>query len=350
MKDLRRFHSVVIALFLIAFLFVAGCKTSPPSAPADTAPTVAITSPAIGETCRQTDTVFVSATDDKAVTKVELYINGSLAGTDQTYPYRFIWDTEDGTWPDGSYTLQAKAYDNGGHTTTSASIVMSVYNAFPVTFINNLYTSLSVTILGVTQTAARNDSAMFILSTNPRSLVFTASTSGKTTNGTTVGLTLAWGGQNYPIDVSSLLSVRVIPQVTSTYFFMYMSNSGKTTLGPVYVNYGRSDQTVDYISVPGDGVKYSIGYYKANTGSTVRAYWSSPTTTYSYWTLSAFPNTANQSLWLNNTLPTSKIAADGQEIQPQIQSAFLQSPPTVVNQNALSTNARNVIKVYSHEQ
>jgi hypothetical protein len=288
------------------------------------------------------DTIFVNANDDKAVTKVELYINGSLSGTDETTPFRFIWDTED--WNDGDYVLQAKAYDAAGHSTTSASVTTTIRNAFPVTFINTTYTPMSITAYSVTRTVAADDSTTYTLSTNPRNLVFTGSTSGKTSGGSVIGLTLSWGGSSNPISVTSMTSVRIILQVPSTYFFMYMSNTG-ATLGPVYVNYGLSDQTVDNISIPSNGVKYSIGYYKAHSGAVVRAYRYPSTTSYVYWTLS-FPFNVNQSLYLTNSL--SKIASGS---QPEVQSGsvVVQPLPSRLWKQAGSRLNSNSIVVLANE-
>jgi hypothetical protein len=340
----HRGYILLAALFSIFILAVIGCKTSPPSAPADTAPTVSITSPVQNEVCRMVDTIFVSANDDKAVTKVELYINGSLSGTDESAPYRFIWDTED--WNDGDYTLQAKAYDAAGHSTTSASVTTTIHNAFPVTFINTTRTSMSVTVLTVTRTILKNDSSTFTLSTNPRSLVYTASTSGKTTGGSVVGLVLNWGGSGSPINVSTYTSVRLLLQVPSTYFFMYMTNTGKTTLGPIYVNYGLTDQTVDYVSVPGDGVMYSIGYYKAFTNTVVRAYWSSPTTSYTSWSSLPFAGTVNQAINFTNQYPLSQVGiANAGQPEGHSGLAVVLSSPSHLQKRA----SGNSLIVLAHE-
>jgi hypothetical protein len=303
----RRAFIVPLALFSILLVAATGCKTSPPSAPVDTPPTVSITSPVQNDVLRLTDTVFVSATDDRGVTKVELYVNGSLAATDSASPWRFIWNTE--LWDDGSYTLQAKAYDAAGHSTASTSVSITISNAFPVTFINTTRTPISVTAYRVTRTIDVNDSTIYTLSTNPRNLIFTASTSGKTSTGTVIGLTLSWGGSSNPINVSSLTYVRISLEVPSTYFFMYMRNWGKknTYLGPIYVNYGTSDQTTDNVSVPPDSLVYSIGYYKAFTSTVVRAYWSSPTTSYTQWSSIPFPWTTNQAIIFGNPYPTSQV-------------------------------------------
>ncbi len=319
-----RVSIVPAALFAVLLTVALGCKTSPPSSPADSPPTVSITSPVQNEVSRLVDTVFINATDDKGVTKVELYINAAYAGTDSAAPWRFIWNTE--LWDDGDYVLQAKAYDNGGHSTTSANVTMTIRNAFPVTFINTTHTSMSITAYSVTRTVAVNDSTIYTLSTNPRSLVFTASTSGKTTGGTVIGVTLNWGGSGNPINVSSLTSARLYLQVPSTYFYMYMKNTGSQALGPIYVNYGLTDQTVDHISVPNGGATYNIGYYKAYTNTIVRAYWTSPSTSYSYWSSIPFPWTVNQAMLLSNSLGKAGIANAG---EPEAYSGSVVVQPSV---------------------
>jgi hypothetical protein len=257
-----------------------------------------------------TDTVIVDASDDRGVSKVELYIDGALVGTDNTAPWRFIWNTEQ--WDDGDYSLQAKAYDAANHTGTSSTITVKIRNAFPFTFINNIYTPISITVQGVTLTAQPGDSATFNFSTNPRSVVYTATTSGKTSSGTAVGLTLTWGGSSNSIDVSQYTSYHLGLITSSSYFFLYIRNSGYTTLGPLYVNYGLNAQTKDNISIPQSSTStYQIGYYRAYTNTQVRAYWSYPnTSSYSYWdqgTHFTFPFTTNQYVILTNTYPLSKV-------------------------------------------
>jgi hypothetical protein len=293
-----------ISFVLIFLLF--GCKTSPPSAPADTAPTATITSPGAYEYLRLTDTVFVDASDDRAVTKVELYINGQLSSTDNTAPWRFVWNTEQ--WDDGDYVLQAKAYDEPGHTGTSDAITVTVSNAFPATFINSTYTTMSITVANVQRSILPGDSTTYTFLTNPRTLSFSAITGGSTSSGTLIGVALSWVGSG--IDVSNEVQYRTRLVVSSNYFFMYLKNTGHTTLGPVTVNYGLTDETTDNIAIPGDGNTYQTGYYKAYTNTEVRAYWSSPYSGYySYWdqgTNFTFSWTTNQSVLLLNADPLSK--------------------------------------------
>jgi len=91
-----------------------------------TAPVTSISSPLAGATVNGTVGVSVSASDNVAVTKVELYVDGALSGTMTTSPYLFSWDTT--TLANGSHTLQTKAYDAAGNVGTSAAIGVNVSN------------------------------------------------------------------------------------------------------------------------------------------------------------------------------------------------------------------------------
>ncbi len=82
-----------------------------------TPPTVSITAPSNNSTLNDGSVnVSVSASDDRAVTKVEFYVDGSLNSNDTTSPYLFSWNATA-----GDHSLTAKAYDAVGHTATSAA-------------------------------------------------------------------------------------------------------------------------------------------------------------------------------------------------------------------------------------
>ena len=74
-------------------------------------------------------TIDISAIDDVCVTKVECYMNGVLAGTNATAPASFSWDTT--AYTNGSYTLQARAYDAAGNMGSSGFITVTVLNVTP---------------------------------------------------------------------------------------------------------------------------------------------------------------------------------------------------------------------------
>ncbi|MBI1919825.1 MAG: S8 family serine peptidase [Geobacter sp.] len=92
-----------------------------------TAPSVAIASPAGGASVSGAVTVSVNATDNVGVARVELYVNGAFLTTDSSSPYSFYWDTAG--YPDGSCTLEARAYDAAGNVGQSSLVSVKVANA-----------------------------------------------------------------------------------------------------------------------------------------------------------------------------------------------------------------------------
>jgi hypothetical protein len=88
-------------------------------------PSAAITSPS-GGTVGGTVAVAVTASDNVAVSKVELYVNGTLSDTSSTAPYSFNWNTTSLT--NGSCNLSAKAYDASGNVGTSSTVRVTVNN------------------------------------------------------------------------------------------------------------------------------------------------------------------------------------------------------------------------------
>jgi thermitase len=91
-----------------------------------TAPTDTITSPTASTKVSGLAPVDVSATDNIAVTRVELYVNSKLYATETVAPYNFIFDTTG--FADGSATLFSKAYDAAGNAGTSASVAVTIAN------------------------------------------------------------------------------------------------------------------------------------------------------------------------------------------------------------------------------
>ncbi len=89
------------------------------------APTAAIASPTSGKVSGLVP-VDVTATDNVAVARVELYVNGSLNATDTLGPYGFTLDSTQ--YPDGQATLQARAYDAAGNAASSSTVTVTVAN------------------------------------------------------------------------------------------------------------------------------------------------------------------------------------------------------------------------------
>jgi len=111
-----------------AYKAVLAAAGSP--SPADTtAPTATVSAPSNGSTVSGTVLINVSASDNVGVTKVECYLNGTLAGTSAASPAVFSWDTT--TFANGAYVILAKAYDAAGNIGGSASVTVSAQNSVP---------------------------------------------------------------------------------------------------------------------------------------------------------------------------------------------------------------------------
>jgi thermitase len=100
------------------------------SAPKDTtAPTVTIVSPREGATVAGTVGVEIDAHDNVGVSRVELYLNGTLFASSTHAVTTLAWDTTKSA--DGDYRLEARAYDAAGNVGTSAAVRLKVANTPP---------------------------------------------------------------------------------------------------------------------------------------------------------------------------------------------------------------------------
>ena len=84
-------------------------------------PQVSIDSPSAGAVLSGVETIEITATDDRRVEKVDLWIDGQLAAIDLAAPYAFSLDTAN--LANGSHTLQAQAYDIDGRRASSSRAV-----------------------------------------------------------------------------------------------------------------------------------------------------------------------------------------------------------------------------------
>ncbi len=95
--------------------------------PQDNPPSVTVTNPSNGATVSGVVTVTANASDDNGVTQVEFFVDGGSIGVDTTAPYEATWDTGNGQYPDGGYTVSATATDTIGQT-SSDSVNVTVDN------------------------------------------------------------------------------------------------------------------------------------------------------------------------------------------------------------------------------
>ncbi len=96
-----------------------------PAAPDTTAPTVSVTSPANGSTVNHSSTVVITAnaTDNRAVSKVQFYVNNVLKCTDTTASYSCAWAVPRAKGV--KYTLTVRAYDSSNNTASASVSVRS---------------------------------------------------------------------------------------------------------------------------------------------------------------------------------------------------------------------------------
>ncbi|MBC9929485.1 glycosyl hydrolase family 8 [Chitinophaga qingshengii] len=112
---------------LLCQLFISGNWWIPGSGggPVNVPPTVSITSPAnnAAYTAPASVTINADAADsDGTVTKVEFFNGSTKLGEDTSSPYSYTWNNVAA----GTYSLTAKATDNGNSSTTSSAVSITV--------------------------------------------------------------------------------------------------------------------------------------------------------------------------------------------------------------------------------
>jgi poly(hydroxyalkanoate) depolymerase family esterase len=92
-----------------------------------TPPTVSITAPAAGATVSGSIAVTASASDNVGVTRVDVLVDGAVAGSDTAAPYSVAVDTT--RLAGGGHTLTARAFDAANNAGSSAAVAITVQNA-----------------------------------------------------------------------------------------------------------------------------------------------------------------------------------------------------------------------------
>ena len=118
----KRILTVAAAAALAA---CGGGGGSDPVAPANQAPTVALTGPAANTSFAVGQAISITATaadSDGTVARVDFYDGTTKIGEDTTSPYQFTWASASA----GTHTLSVRAIDNAGATATSGSLAVTV--------------------------------------------------------------------------------------------------------------------------------------------------------------------------------------------------------------------------------
>ena len=113
-----------LLLIVLPLLFWIGCEEEVDTTP----PTVSISSPVSGQTVSEIVTISVTTNDNDEISKVEFFIDNSLAFTDSESPYEYEWNTT--TFENGSeHTVKVISYDASDNSTESQPIMLIVDNS-----------------------------------------------------------------------------------------------------------------------------------------------------------------------------------------------------------------------------
>lgn len=96
-------------------------------APDTQPPVVSVGAPLAGALVSGLVAVDVGATDNQAVVRVDLRVNGAVVASDTSAPYGFSWNSA--AVVDGPVTITAIAVDAAGNAATSAPVTVTVANA-----------------------------------------------------------------------------------------------------------------------------------------------------------------------------------------------------------------------------
>ena len=102
-------------------------QNNPPPPIDTTPPTVTITNPQNGAAVTGSFTVTVESSDNVAVSKVELYLDGIFYGQKTTVPYNFALDAN--TMSEGTHEIKAVSIDSSGNSNFAKITVTVVRNA-----------------------------------------------------------------------------------------------------------------------------------------------------------------------------------------------------------------------------
>lgn len=157
-----------------------------------------------------------------------------------------------------------------------------------ITYSNPTSTTITLVANGQTKTIPPGGSAEF--TGTPSEVVSgTASTSGLTASGSVIGVVMSWNIYDY--FPSGGGSTDIALNVGSEYFYLKMINTSTKVIQKLYVNYGTVGQTLNNITIPNDGLTYTLGYFNAYSNSNVRA---ESGTTYWFWNPLNLPFSNNQ--------------------------------------------------------
>jgi hypothetical protein len=286
----------IVLAAVAGLLMIAACDT------ADTTnPVVTIVFPS-GTVNRGDIVIKAVATDNKAVTKVEFYIDGNLKGTDNVGgagdTFRYTWSDTANQVAGHNYSLIAKAFDKAENTASSAAVVITIAGGGsgtgPTNHNSDIANGDSVWYASgnphiVEQRLAIGDNGK--LTIMPGCIVKFAAGAGFTVGNTTAGELIAIGKVDSIIYFTSNATTPnpgdwegfdFYGQTRATTRFSYcdINYGGFTDYGVVNLDWGGTIQ-MDHTTIK-NAPKYGIwagsftGYVQGFTGNTITACGSYP--------------------------------------------------------------------------
>lgn len=237
-----------------------GCSSC--SGPVNEPPTVSISSPVNNATFdgSASITINVTASDkDGTISKVEFFNGTTLLGSDNSSPFSFTWTNV----PFGTYTITAKATDNGGAEVTSDPVKIVV--------INPSLPSLSVTDSTITTDSGKAITpTVFTWSGAATDVNYTDLPSGLSASKNTIAKTLTVSGTplkdgTFTVTTiggspSVVIKAAVIIKVKGTVLADWYKFQ-ESTISLKFVSFSGGTIETDYYdqSKPDNGVTYSPG-------------------------------------------------------------------------------------------
>jgi len=214
----------------------------------------------------------------------------------------------------GTFDVTLEVTNDGG----SNQVTMTDYINI-VKFNNPTHTDIDITINSKDKTIPVDDYVLFA-SIDNTTVDFDGETHGATDAGDIIGLSITWEGS---ADLNEYSAWNL--NVSSDFVFFYVTNSGTDNLTPFYVNYDTTDESEDNIIIANDGNTIPTGYYSANSGMGVRAYFESSPTTYVHWNEGnhfTLPWEVNQYKNLGNITKTTKEPEKENVLDPNVGNIY----------------------------
>ena len=161
--------------------------------------------------------------------------------------------------PCSGVTCQNGGACNGGSCTCLSGYSGSRCENSTITFTNDSYTTVNITVNGSSATIAAGNSLSFTGGAGSTANV-TATTAAYSSTGVQIGDLVSWSfSDNFPTGGDLLTDPLDVP---NTYFYLYLINTLPSYINSVALN----SQVTDYVAVPNDGYTYGVGYYFTQSG------------------------------------------------------------------------------------